>query len=178
MSSSEGSEGSNAAILKRLSKNLEIYDENKYYDNYIRKAYNNDNVLIKDGVELADVIIAFQLEKKELYKKLKSEASMKNDYDMINELVSQNRPYKIFNVKYELNNYDYGCDKYNELYLQQMEETYKYYTKTGEYKIASTKTGGRDLKKYNLTYTDLIDNDTYTTIKKVVNKIKLLEKTL
>jgi len=172
------SEGSLEIILKRLSKNLEIYDENKYYDNYVRKAYNDDNVLIKNGVDLVDVIIAFQLEKKEIYKKLKLETLRKNNYDEINELVSQNRPYKIFNVKYELKNYDYGCDKYNQLYLQQMEETYKYYTKTGEYKIASTKTGGRDLKKYNLTYMDLIDKDTYATIKKVVKKIKLLEKTL
>ena len=162
--------------LKRLSNDLEIYDEDKYYDNFVRKAYNDDNVLIEEGVNVEDVITAFQLEKKEIYQELKSEIERNNDYNAIKKLIEEQRPYKILKVKYLLKNYDF-CSRYNELCLQKMEETYKYNTTSGEYKFFSYTTGGRNLKKYNLTYIDLID-DTYNSIKKVVNKIKKLEKHL
>ena len=57
-----------------------------------------------------------------------------------------------------------------------MQETHKYDAKINKYKMASYTTGGRDLKKYNLTYNDLVDC-TYNSIKKVVKKIQQLEKT-
>ena len=159
--------------LKRLSNDLEIYDE-EYYDNFVRKAYNDDNVLIEKGVNVEDVISAFQLEKKEIYQELKSEIERNNNHNVIKNLIEEKRPYKILKVKYLLKNYDF-CSRYNELCLQIIEETYKYNTTTREYKFSSYSTGGRNLKKYNLTYINLID-DTYNSIKKVVKKIKQLEK--
>lgn len=161
--------------LKRLSNTLEFYDDDKYYDNYKRKAYNDDNVLIKKGVLVEDIITAFQLEKKELFTKLKSETLMKNNYVTIKDLVAEKAPYKIFKVEYKLKNYDFGCNKYDELCIQQIQETHKYDAKNDKYKMSSYTTGGRDLKKHNLTYNDLVDG-TYNSIKKVVKKIQQLEK--
>ena len=100
-------------ILKRLSETLEIYDEDKYFHNFERKAYNDDNVLIKHGVHVKDIITAFQLEKKDFYKKMKSKTHGMNKYDTIKDLVNEKKPYKIFKAEYQLKNYDFGCDKYN-----------------------------------------------------------------
>jgi hypothetical protein len=163
-------------ILKRLSETLEIYDEDRYFYNFERKAYNDDNVLIKNGVYVKDIITAFQLEKKDFYKKLKSKTHGMNKYDMIKDLVNEKKPYKIFKTEYQLKNYDFGYDKYHELCIQQMQETHKYDAKINKYKMTSYTTGGRDLKKHNLTYNDLVDS-TYNSIKKVVKKIQQLEKT-
>ena len=133
--------------------------------------------MIKDGVLVEDVITAFQLEKNDFYKKIKSKTLRNNDYDAIKTLVNENKPYKIFKAEYQLKNYDFGCDKYNELCIQQLEETHKYDATTNKYKTSSYRTGGTKLKKYKLTYNDLID-DTYNSIKKVVKKIQQLEKNM
>lgn len=172
----------------KLIETLEVYDEDKYYDNYKRKAYIDDNVLIKNGVRIKTIIDVFQLEKKELYKKLLSEVEVKNKIkNKINEELNKNKEqYKIFTLKYYLDNYDYGCGKYNRLHIQEIEETYIY-----DDKIEGTDIFGNEIKdkdkyrrfsrtmsesfiNYNMTYNDLID-DTYKTIKDVVNRIKQLE---
>jgi hypothetical protein len=163
-------------IMNKLKKVLEVYDEDKYYENYKRKAYIDDNVLIKNGVNVKTVIDVFQLEKKEIYKKYLSEVEKKNNYNNIKKLKERKEQYKIFTLKYNLNNYDYGCDKYDRLQIQEVEETYRYDNNKERYKQHSYTVGG-SMINYNMTYMDLIDN-TYKTIKDVVTRIKKLEEKL
>jgi len=159
-------------ILRKLSTDLEFYDNDKYYDNFDRTAYNDDNVLIETGVPLDAVIKDFNLEDKGFYKLYKEETLSKNpNNDTINSLKEQQENYYLYKVEYQLTNYDFGCNKYNSLYMHQVRENYKFNTKTNEYKTSVT-TGG---KKYKITYTDLI-NANYTTVKKVVKGIQRLEK--
>lgn len=157
---------------KTLINALEIYDENQYYYNYKRKAYNDDSVLIEDGVDVNNVIAAFQLKKNFLYKNFLTKVKRKNDKKKIEELIKNNNNYTIFKLEINLNNYDYGNHKYDRLNIQEIEYRYEYDNKKNLYDIFPNY-GGYKID-YNMTYMDLID-DTYKTIKDVVNRIKKLE---
>lgn len=165
-----------ADVKRTLVNALKIYDEENYSNNYKRKAYIDDNVLIKKGVDIKSVINAFQLEKKKKYTKLLSQVNAKNNLKKIEGLKENKEQYKLFTLNYILNNYDYGYDKYNRLRIEEIEITYKYDVQKENYKKYSYTTGGA-LSNYNMTYIDLID-DTYNTIEKVVKKIKQLEEIL
>lgn len=157
-------------------KALQIYDEDNYIKNYKRKAYIDDNVLLKSGVNIYDVIIAFQLENKKFYKDFSSEVYDKNNFTNIKSLQDKKAEYKILTLNTVLNNYDFGYDKYNRLQVQEAQITFKYDHDKGHYKKYSYMTGGK-LIGFNITYIDLID-DTYRTVKDVVKKIKQLEEKL
>jgi hypothetical protein len=159
-------------VPKKLKEALDIYDDKKD-DKYKRKAYIDDIVLIEVGVDIKHLINAFQLEKKDKYKKLLSQIEAKNKKENIDKLKLNKEPYKIFTLKYYLKYYDFGYDKYKKLHIEEQEELYKYNTNINEYKYYSTTDGGNRIK-YNMKYLDLID-DTYKTIKDVVNRIKKLE---
>lgn len=156
---------------QKLINALDLYNEDKY--EFERRAYNDDNVLIKKSVKLNDVLASFDLINKKFYKDYVKIINVKNNITEINKLKEKNKQYTLFTIKYYLNNYDYGNDKYNRLDLEELEETYKYDVEKKKYKRQSYLSGG-NLKHYNLTYNDLID-DTYKTIESVVNKIKALE---
>ena len=127
----------------KLLNALDLYDENKSYDNFARKAFNDDNVLIKRGVKIKDVLIAFDLINKKFYNDLILEIKNKNNYENIEKLKKIQKPYVIFTIKYYLNNYDYGCDKYNRLYIEELEETHIYNKDNGKYKYSSFLSSGK-----------------------------------
>lgn len=133
---------------------------------------SNDRVFIKSGVNKKDIVIAFDLTNKEVYKNLMAEVERKNDYDNIEKLKQKEKPYKIFVIKYHLTN----SDKYNTLHIQEKEETYMYDIEYDEYKRCSYTIGGKMINRY-MTYHDLID-DTHNSIEKVVQKIKELERNI
>lgn len=161
-------------IKDKLYKSLYLYDEEYYYDNYIRKAYDDDNVLIKKGVKLYNIITSFNLKNRKFYKDIDDKINKKNDYKNIELLQSNKNPYKINILRYKLDNFDYGCDKYDKLNLEETEEIYKYDNDKGRYIKYSTLSGGNRYN-YNLTYNDL-KCKTYNTIEDVVKNIKELEK--
>lgn len=104
---------------EKLLKALDLYDEDNY--EFERRAYNDDNILIKKSVKLNDVLVSFNLKNKEFYKDY-----VKNNIREINKLKEGKKQYTLFTIKYYLNNYDYGNDKYNRLVLEELEEKYKY----------------------------------------------------
>lgn len=103
----------------KLINALDLYNEDNY--EFERRAYNDDNILIKKSVKLNDVLVSFNLKNKEFYKDY-----VKNNIREINKLKEGKKQYTLFTIKYYLNNYDYGNDKYNRLVLEELEEKYKY----------------------------------------------------
>lgn len=160
-------------IKDKLYNALEIYNNEEY--KYIRKAFDDDNVLIMRGVNINDIIIAFDLYKKDFYIKNLKIVNEKNNKEEIKNNKSNNLPYIIYTLKYYISEFDHtGNSKYNKLYLQELKETYKYDNKIKKYIMSSYKFGGKKFY-YELKYIDLLDN-TYNTIELVVKKILQLEK--
>lgn len=109
-------------LKNKLYKALELYNEDKAYENFIRKAYDDDGILIRRDVKLNDIIVAFNLKNKDFYKKYIRECNSKNNQSIINDKINKKQIYNKYTLKYYIGNYDYGSDKYNKLYIEELNE--------------------------------------------------------